>query len=90
MPVSTMIIGMKIASPVIVALFLTNLSLALLARLAPQMQLFTLSMNLKIIVGIFALFVTIPLIAYFMKLSMGMFQDDLMKILMAMAPSPVP
>lgn len=87
---STMIIGMKIASPVIVAIFLTNLSLALLARVAPQMNIFTLSMHLKIIVGILALFVTIPLIAYFMKLSMGMFQDDLMKILMAMAPSPVP
>lgn len=87
---STLIIGLKIASPVIVAIFLTNVSLALLSRVAPQMNIFTLSMHLKIIVGILALFVTIPLIAYFMKLSMGMFQSDLMKILMAMAPPPAP
>jgi hypothetical protein len=31
-----------------------------------------------------------PLIAYFMKQTMGMFQSDLMKILMAMAPPPAP
>jgi flagellar biosynthetic protein FliR len=87
---STMIIGLKIASPVIVAIFLTNVSLALLARVAPQMNIFTLSMHLKIIVGILALFVTMPLVAYFMKQIMSMFQSDLMKILMAMAPPPVP
>jgi flagellar biosynthetic protein FliR len=87
---STLIIGLKIASPVIVAIFLTNLSLALLARVAPQMNIFTLSMHLKIIVGVLALFATMPLIAYFMKQTMGMFQSDLMKILMAMAPPPAP
>ena len=87
---STLIIGLKIASPVIVAIFLTNLSLALLARVAPQMNIFSLSMHLKIIVGVLALFATMPLIAYFMKQTMGMFQSDLMKILMAMAPPPAP
>ncbi|MFN4768621.1 MAG: flagellar biosynthetic protein FliR, partial [Candidatus Kapaibacterium sp.] len=72
------------------AIFLTNLSLALLARVAPQMNIFSLSMHLKIIVGVLALFATMPLIAYFMKQTMGMFQSDLMKILMAMAPPPAP
>jgi flagellar biosynthetic protein FliR len=83
----TMIIGIKIASPVLTALFLTNIALALLARVAPQMNIFAMSMHLKIIVGLLSLLGSIPLIVLIMKYALGLFQDDMMKILQAIAVS---
>jgi len=81
----TMIVAVKIASPVLVALFLTNLSLALLSRVAPQMNIFAMSMHVKILVGILSLMATVPLVVILMKHSMGIFQEDVMKILMSLA-----
>jgi flagellar biosynthetic protein FliR len=80
-----MIIGVKISSPILVAIFLTNISLALLARVAPQMNIFTMSMHIKILVGLLSLFATVPLIALFMKQALTIFQGDLMKVLLSIA-----
>ena len=82
---STMIIGVKIAAPLLVAIFLTNISLALLSRVAPQMNIFTMSMHTKIIVGLLSLLGTVPLMVLFMKQALVLFQDDLMKVLMSIA-----
>ena len=84
---STMIIGVKIAAPVLVAIFLTNISLALLSRVAPQMNIFTMSMHTKIIIGLLSLLATVPLMVMFMKQALTVFQDDLMQVLMSMASS---
>ncbi len=81
----TMIIAVKIASPVLVAIFLTNLALALLARVAPQMNIFAMSMHVKILVGILSLMATVPLVVLLMKHAMGIFQEDVMKVLMSLA-----
>lgn len=43
--------GLRIAAPVMVSLFLANVALALLARAAPQLQLFALSFGLSIMLG---------------------------------------
>lgn len=43
--------GLRIAAPVMVALFLANVGLALLSRAAPQLQLFILSFGLSIALG---------------------------------------
>lgn len=43
--------GLRIAAPVMVALFLANVGLALLARAAPQLQLFVLSFGISIVLG---------------------------------------
>ncbi len=82
---TSMIIGIKIASPVLVAIFLTNISLALLSRVAPQMNIFGLSMHIKILVGLLSLLATVPLIALFMKQALVFFQGDLTKVLLSIA-----
>ncbi|MBL7999641.1 MAG: flagellar biosynthetic protein FliR, partial [Candidatus Kapabacteria bacterium] len=81
----TMIVAVKIASPVLVALFLTNLSLALLSRVAPQMNIFALSMHVKIVVGLLSLFVSVPLIVLLMKHVLGIFESEVMKVLLSIA-----
>ena len=47
--------GAKIAAPVVVALFLANVALGLLARAAPQLQLFMLSFGISIGLGVIIL-----------------------------------
>lgn len=81
----SMIVAVKIASPITVALFLTNLALALLSRVAPQMNVFQMSMHIKAAVGLISLFITVPLVVILIKHSLGVFESELMKTLAALA-----
>jgi len=45
------VLGVRIAAPVILALFLVDLSLALISKMAPQMNVMTMGFPLKIMVG---------------------------------------
>ena len=56
------IIGFRIALPVFAATLLLNCILAILARIAPQMNMFVVGMQLKIFVGIFVIFFTITML----------------------------
>jgi flagellar biosynthesis protein FliR len=47
--------GVQIALPVVGALLMTDITLGLLARVAPQIQVFFLGLPLKIAIGMFAL-----------------------------------
>lgn len=45
------VLGVRIAAPVILALFLVDLALALISKMAPQMNVMTMGFPLKIMVG---------------------------------------
>lgn len=49
------VLGIKVAAPVLAALFLVELALALMARAAPQMNLLIIGFPLKIAIGLFFL-----------------------------------
>jgi len=51
--------GVQMALPIVAALMMTNISLGLLARVAPQIQVFFLGIPLRIGLGIIILMVTI-------------------------------
>ncbi|HYF03005.1 MAG TPA: flagellar biosynthetic protein FliR [Patescibacteria group bacterium] len=78
-----MILGVKIAAPVLVAIFLTNLGLALLARVAPQMNVFSLSFHVKIVVGLSVLTISIPLFVLLIREAMNSLQSDALNVLLA-------
>jgi len=86
MATKVIILSVKMASPVLVALFLTNLSLALLARIAPQTNIFILSFQLKVIVGLLVLVASIPLFILVGKFALQTFQEDIIQFLMTMNP----
>lgn len=52
----------KIAAPISVALFLTNVALAFAARVAPQMNVFVVGLPLQIGVGLILMGISIPLL----------------------------
>jgi len=86
---SIFIIAIKIAAPVLLALFITNLALALLARIAPQTNIFVLSFQVKVAVGLVLLFITAPMLVYVTKYSLQNFQDLTMRLLMSLNPGRV-
>lgn len=57
------VLGFIVASPVIVVLFLVDITLALISRSMPQAQIYFVAIPLKIIIGILVLAVTINLSA---------------------------
>lgn len=57
------LIVFQIAAPAAVALFVVNVALGLMARVAPQMNVFVVGFPLQIGVGLFMLAVSVPLLA---------------------------
>jgi flagellar biosynthetic protein FliR len=58
------LIVLKIAAPPAIALFFVNLALGLMARVAPQMNVFVVGFPLQIGVGLLMLAVSVPLLGH--------------------------
>ncbi len=58
------IMALKIASPVLVTLFLTNIALALIARTMPQINVFIIGFPLEIGIGFLMLGITMPFFSW--------------------------
>ncbi len=69
---SALTIVFKIAAPAAVALFLVNVALAFMARVAPQMNVFVVGLPLQISVGLVMLAISVPLLA---AVGPGIFSD---------------
>ncbi len=87
--ITVFILAFKFAAPMVVALFCTNFSLALLARVAPQTNIFILSFQFKIAVGLLVLFAATPMIVYIIKMALESFQSNTMQIIMSLYPGRV-
>ncbi|MDR2075841.1 MAG: flagellar biosynthetic protein FliR [Desulfovibrio sp.] len=75
-------VAVQIAGPILAALFLVELALALMGRAAPQMNLLTLGFPLKIAVGFFFIGMIFSLVALRMEdtiLEMGPLFNNLMR-----------
>lgn len=56
------IIGFRIVLPVFAAILLLNCILGVMAKVAPQMNMFAVGMQLKVIVGLLVMFMTVSLL----------------------------
>lgn len=57
-----MVIGFRIVLPVFACIMILNCILGILAKVAPQMNMFSVGMQLKVLVGLLVIFVTIGLL----------------------------
>lgn len=89
MATSVLIIAIKMAAPLIVSLFLTNLSLTLLARVAPQTNIFVLSFQLKVGIGLLMLIATAPVMVMVAKYGLSQLQEQTFQILLSLNPGRV-
>jgi len=74
------IVGMKLAAPVIVASFLVNLAMAVLARVSPQMNVFFVSLPLKVGVGLLVLMASGPMVVYVFKKLLSGFEENVVEL----------
>ncbi len=84
---SFMMLGMKIAAPLLITLFNTNLALTLLARVAPQMNIFMLSFQVKIAVGILVLLASVPLLGVITKQALAVMETGITQFLFSLNPN---
>lgn len=56
------VIGFRIALPVFITIMILNCILGILAKIAPQMNMFAVGMQIKILVGLFVLYFTVIMI----------------------------
>lgn len=80
------VIGFRIALPVFAATLLLNCILAILARIAPQMNMFVVGMQLKIFVGIFVVFFTIGMMPSVSSFIQEEIEDLLASLVRGMSP----
>ncbi|MGB9770622.1 MAG: flagellar biosynthetic protein FliR [Candidatus Kapaibacteriota bacterium] len=76
------IIALKISAPIFVATFLVNISLAMLARMAPQTNIFIISFQIKIFVALLVFFLAISFFVFASKQFLEIFQKQTLNILM--------
>ena len=70
--------GLSIAAPVLGALFITDLAFGLLARMVPRMNIFFVSLPLKMAVGLVAVAVSAPAIAILVSRVIGLVAEVVM------------
>jgi flagellar biosynthetic protein FliR len=70
------VLGLKLAAPVFVVLFLTQIALGIVARTVPQMNIFFVGLPLKILLGIATMMIVLPMLAsLFRRMTEGIIQD---------------
>lgn len=77
-------VAVKFAAPVMVALFLSNVALAILSRVMPQMNIFTVSFPLKIGVGLLVLMVSAPLMVAVFRKSLEGLESSIVELVRVM------
>jgi flagellar biosynthetic protein FliR len=61
------LLGLKVAIPIVAALFLTDVGLAILSRAVPQMNVFVVGMSVKLVVGGVMLVVALPALVFLLR-----------------------
>lgn len=71
------VIALKLAAPVVAALFMADLALGFIARTVPQMNVFVVGLPLKIGAGLVMVMLTLPVFIWFTQILMERFFGQL-------------
>ena len=80
------IIGLQLASPVVGALLVAQVSLGLMARVAPQMNVFMLSFPMNLGVGMILLTASMPYLMEVFNLQLDLNLDHVQEIILLLKP----
>jgi flagellar biosynthesis protein FliR len=81
-------LGVRFAAPVIAAILISNVALAVLGRAAPQLNILALSFPVHIVIGLATLMAALPGIARFFASWTGTYNDMLGHVVRGLAASP--
>jgi len=78
------LLGFKIAAPIIAVMLITDLSLSLISRTVPQINVFIIGFPLKAGLGIIVLIIILPLFTAVITGLVGQIEKDLLQIMRSM------
>ncbi len=78
------VIGIKVAAPAVVTLFLTSVAMGIIARAVPQMNIFFVGIPLRMLAGFSALIFGMPLFLYVFQKLLEQFENNITYILQVM------
>ncbi len=79
------VLAIRIGAPVIVALFITNIAMAIISKTLPQMNVMVVGFPLTIAGGLLIMTLSIPLFAYMIQKAFDGMKVDIFNILNVMA-----
>ncbi len=80
------LIGFRIVLPVFACMLIINIVLGVLSRAAPQMNMFVVGMQVKVLVGIIILLIIIPTISTVADFVFGTMKDTIADVYRALTP----
>lgn len=81
--ISYFVIGLKIAIPIVLIIILTDLSMGLISRSVPQINVMILGMPVKMLVGILSISLSLPIVVKIIIANISYFPDIFRKIITA-------
>ncbi len=81
---AVLVVGVKLAAPIIVASFIVNVALAVLARVTPQINVFILNFQVKIGIGFILLMTAAPMMIYVFKKLLAGFEENMVELVKAL------
>ncbi|MCK4546024.1 MAG: flagellar biosynthetic protein FliR [Candidatus Eisenbacteria sp.] len=82
----TIVLGIQIAMPVLASVFLTEIAIGIVAKGVPQLNIFTIGLPLRIVVGSLAFTVTLPVFISLMRRVINGIPVELHGLLQLMRP----
>jgi flagellar biosynthesis protein FliR len=74
-------LGLRFAAPVVAAVLIANVALAVLSRVAPQLNILSVAFPIQIAIGLFALAASLPFIARWFGGWQGAYGEMLMRVI---------
>lgn len=81
----SLVLAVKLSSPIMVAVLITNVAIGLLARVVPQLNFFAFGLALTFIVGLLTLLVSLPLLNHLIGISTGQVRLELFTLLRSLS-----
>lgn len=78
------VIAVKISAPIVMAILITDVSMGFISRTVPQMNVFMVGLPLKILIGLLALFLLMPVYIWFIGLLLAQCMDYIDLIVQSM------
>jgi flagellar biosynthetic protein FliR len=77
----SLLLAIKISSPIMVAVLLTNVAIALLARVVPQLNFFVFGLSVTFVIGLLALLASLPLLGHLVRTISSQVRPELLTVL---------
>lgn len=77
---SSLVLAMKLSSPVMVAVLLTNVGMGLLVRVVPQLNFLVVGLIFTVVIGLLALLTSLSFMTHLIETTIGQMRLDLLNL----------